>query len=238
MSDLVFVDRMAVELLNHTGDDRQLARAAWVSTSAEPDDPSDERVFGLLRALVRQKHGSVFEHAQLTFRCVVTLNVRSEHHRHRVGWSYNEMSGRYTPYSPHFYLPPADRPMVKAPEHKGMRPVYGVAPIPLYEGRVESSFRHVCREAWECYQQMLDDGIAGELARMVLPGCLLTTYWATCNPRSLMHFLSLRTHEPDSHHPSFPMVEMEQVARQMEGHFAERFPLTYRAFVENGREAP
>jgi len=234
MTDLKFVDEMSVKLLSVSGNDEQLARAAWVSTGNEGES---ERTAGLLNALLRMKHGTPFEHAQMIFHCHVTLNVRSEHHRHRIGWSYNEQSGRYTPYQPVFYMPPPDRPMIKPESLKMMKPSYNKA-NPIEYGIVESSFYDICKHAWDEYQLMLNNGIAGELARMVLPGCLMTTYWATANPRSIMHFIGLRTHEESANHPSYPMEEMEQVGRQIEFHFSENFPLTYAAFVKNGREAP
>jgi thymidylate synthase (FAD) len=62
--------------------------------------------------------------------------------------------------------------------------------------------------------------------------------YVTCNARSLMNFLSLRTHDETATFPSNPQHEIELVARQMEEEFAKLFPDTYRAFNENGRVAP
>jgi thymidylate synthase (FAD) len=80
--------------------------------------------------------------------------------------------------------------------------------------------------------------VAKEVARNVLPVGTYTAFYATCNPRSLMHFLSLRTQSDTAQFASFPQYEIEQVAREMEAAFAERFPLTYTTFVDNGRAAP
>jgi thymidylate synthase (FAD) len=71
-----------------------------------------------------------------------------------------------------------------------------------------------------------------------LPVGLYTSFYATANPRSLMHFLSLRTKVESATFPSFPQQEIEKAALDMEAAFAEHFPLTYTAFVNNGRVAP
>jgi thymidylate synthase (FAD) len=88
------------------------------------------------------------------------------------------------------------------------------------------------------YKTVLALGQSKELARSVLPVGTYSRMWATCNARSLMHFLSLRTHEPGSKFISYPQAEIEEAARQIEAWFAEEMPLTYEAWVANGRVAP
>jgi thymidylate synthase (FAD) len=66
----------------------------------------------------------------------------------------------------------------------------------------------------------------------------MTPYVARANPRSIMSFLALRTHDETANHVSFPQWEIEVVARKIEGFFAHYYPLTYAAFIEFGREAP
>jgi thymidylate synthase (FAD) len=73
---------------------------------------------------------------------------------------------------------------------------------------------------------------------MVLPVNIFSTCFVTCNARSLMAFLSLRTKDENSTFPSFPQREIEIVAEQYEKFFAEAMPITYAAFVANGRVAP
>jgi thymidylate synthase (FAD) len=85
---------------------------------------------------------------------------------------------------------------------------------------------------------MLTAGVAREVARNVLPVGTFTSFYATCNPRSLMHFLSLRTKNTYAKFPSFPQEEIEDVALDMEGAFAKAFPLTWEAWDRNGRVAP
>ena len=73
---------------------------------------------------------------------------------------------------------------------------------------------------------------------MVLPVGLFSHMYATCNARSMMHFLGLRTKSEDATFPSFPQREIEMVAEKMEAEWAKLMPLTYDAFCLNGRVSP
>jgi thymidylate synthase (FAD) len=81
--------------------------------------------------------------------------------------------------------------------------------------------------AWTAYRAMLDAGIAKEVARMVLPVGIYSTWYVTINARSLMNFLSLRT-APNA------QWEIRQIADAMELEFAQAMPITYAAWVANG----
>jgi len=81
-------------------------------------------------------------------------------------------------------------------------------------------------------------GIGKEVARAVLPVGIYSSCWVTMNPRALMHFLSLRTHDADAKYVSYPQAEIEEAARACERTFAVGWPLTYKAFNECGRVAP
>ena len=103
---------------------------------------------------------------------------------------------------------------------------------------VDEATRRVCFEAYRAYLEMLEAGVAREVARGVLPVSIFSSMYATCNARALMHFLSLRTKREDSAFPSFPQREIEMVAERMEEFFAREMPLTHAAFNRNGRVAP
>ena len=82
------------------------------------------------------------------------------------------------------------------------------------------------QSAWNEYVALKDAGIANEVARMVLPVNIMTQFYATVNPRNLMHFLDLRT-DPQALH------EIRAVADQMEGFLEKQMPLTYSAYSSN-----
>jgi thymidylate synthase (FAD) len=85
---------------------------------------------------------------------------------------------------------------------------------------------------------MLGAGVAREVARGVLPVNIYSSAYVTMNARALMNFLSLRMSAEGSHFPSYPQREIEMVAEKYEQIFKEIMPLTYEAFVKNGRVSP
>ncbi|MFF8544841.1 FAD-dependent thymidylate synthase, partial [Streptomyces werraensis] len=171
----------------------------------------------------------------MTFFVSAPIFVFREFMRHRVGWSYNEESGRYRELEPVFYVPDADRKLVQEGRPGKYRFVEGTKEQQELVGRaMEDSYRR----SYEAYQEMLAAGIAREVARSVLPVGLYSSAYATCNARSLMHFLGLRTQHELAKTPSFPQREIEMVAEQMEAEWAKLMPLTHAAFNANGRVAP
>ena len=93
----------AVELIDHMGTDLTIVNSARVSFGKEKNE-IDEKDEKLIKYLVKHRHTSTFEHNVATFRFVVPLFIRSQHHRHRT-WSYNEISRRYTDVDLRFYEP-------------------------------------------------------------------------------------------------------------------------------------
>ncbi|MER7132720.1 FAD-dependent thymidylate synthase [Streptosporangium saharense] len=149
--------------------------------------------------------------------------------------SYNEESGRYRELQPDFYVPDSERKLVQ--EGRPGKYVFVEGSAEQHKIAVEV-MESAYRRSYEAYQEMLEAGIAREVARAVLPVGLFSSMYATCNSRSLMHFLSLRTKSEQAKVPSFPQREIEMVAERMEAAWAGLMPLTHAAFVANGRVAP
>lgn len=219
------------------GSDGSVLEAMLVSTQgsdALKHEDSDSS-YARINFLMKNRHGSPFEHNSMKFYIEAPIFVFREFHRHRIGWSYNEMSGRYKELEPVFYLPGTERPLIQEgkPGHYTF--------VPGTEQQTVSTFNQLAQSyktAYDTYQNLLDQGIAKEVARVCLPVGIYSSMFATCNARSLMAFLSLRTKEEGSKFPSYPQYEIELVARRMEVEFAKLFPLTYKSFVENGRVCP
>ena len=234
-----FRSDITVDLVKHAASDTDVLWAARVSTAGEQSleeltkDP--ERSKGLINFLMRDRHGSPFEHNSMTFFVSAPIFVFREFMRHRVGWSYNEESGRYRRLAPVFYVPGEDRKLVQEGRPGKYVFVPGTREQHELTGRVMTESY---QRAYEAYQEMLAAGVAREVARSVLPVGLFSTMYATCNARSLMHFLSLRTRHEAAKVPSFPQREIEMVAERMEEHWARLMPLTHAAFNANGRVAP
>ena len=232
-------DDVTVELVKHSAADSDVLFAARVSTVGEQSldelNKDPERSKGLINYLMRDRHGSPFEHNSMTFFISAPILVFREFMRHRVGWSYNEESGRYRELQPVFYVPGTDRKLVQ--QGRPGKYVF-VEGTPEQHEFVGSAMAESYRHAYRTYQDMLAQGVAREVARSVLPVGLFSSMYATCNARSLMHFLGLRTQHEQAAVPSFPQREIEMVGEKMEAEWAKLMPLTYAAFNANGRVAP
>ena len=239
--EIQFRSDMTVELVRSSAHDSDVLFAARVSTqgektldAAQTGVEASDRDRGLINYLMRDRHGSPFEHNSMTFYVQAPIFVFREFMRHRIA-SYNEESGRYRELQPVFYVPGPERKLVqvgKAGAYEFLDGTPEQTALAVEEGKA------VATHAYESYQRMLEAGIAREVARTVLPLSIYSSMYVTVNARSLMNFLSLRTKREDSHFPSFPQREIELVAEQMETFWAELMPLTHAAFEKNGRVAP
>jgi thymidylate synthase (FAD) len=239
--EIQFRSDVTVELVRASAHDSDVLFAARVSTqgeqtleSAQDVDLDTSRSKGLINYLMRDRHGSPFEHNSMTFYVQAPIFVFREFMRHRIA-SYNEESGRYRELGPVFYVPGPQRNLVQV----GKAGAYDFLPgSPEQTELAVTEAKAQATAAYESYQRMLDAGIAREVARIVLPLSIYSSMYVTMNSRSLMNFLSLRTKREGTHFPSFPQREIEMAAEQMETFWADLMPLTYSAFNENGRVAP
>lgn len=234
MTEIILRSELDVELVDVMGSDQSITKAAKVSTLGAGAEDAETSA-GLINFLMKNRHGTPFEHAAMTFRITAPIFVWREFHRHRIGFSYNEESGRYKQLEPVFYIVPKERNLIQ----KGKPGHYIFEPGTATDHEIVIRAHHgVCQAAYLAYEQLMANGIAKEVARMCLPVSIFSTCYVTCNPRSLMAFLSLRTINENSMFPSFPMYEISNVADQMEGLFAKHFPITHDAFYTHGRVSP
>ena len=224
--DVVHVlDKGFLALDGALASDLAVANGARVSFNQAAQELS-ERDEGLIRYLMRDHHGSPFEHGYFRFLVKAPIFVVREHHRHRAGHSYNEWSGRYSKMQAEFYIPENVRSQVGKPGAYRFEPV-DAETKELARREIETQ----SNDAFEAYERMLEAGIAKEVARSVLPLNMYTTYYWSCNPRSLMHFCSLRNSE-------FAQYEIREYAKAAESFLAQAMPVTHAAFVANDRTAP
>lgn len=232
--EIKFTSTIDVELIRVMASDEYVAQAARVST-AKDWEHAGRRIDKLINVLMHDRHGSPFEHGMFTFRVHAPIFVFREWMRHRVGWSYNEQSGRYTEFESVFYVPAPERPIVQSGKPMDYDLRSGTEEQHRY---VAGATQRACNMAWDMYEAMLGQGVAREVARGVLPVTTYSSMYATCNPRSLMHFLSLRTADEGAAYPSKPQYEIDRAARELESHFMDAMPLTWAAWNEHGRVAP
>lgn len=264
MTDIQFRHDIVAKARDHMGGDESVIEAMLVSSDQDQliqemsEIPKTE---GRIRYLMRKRHGTPFEHNAMKFYVEAPIFVFREWHRHRIGWSYNEQSGRYSELPPMFYIPPPERPLIQVGKPGDYH--YEVGPAELYDW-LRLDIQGQAIEQYQSYQNRLDRGIAKEVARMSLGVNIYSKMYATCNARSLMAFLSLRTTEDSffqpvqeiktsrgGYHdegfikniggamfPSTPMWEIEAAARMTEAFFSQLFPYTYKAFNDFGRVCP
>lgn len=231
MTEIKLVDHTTVKLVDHMGDDASVVRAAQVSVVGENAGDGAKDPYRFISYLMRWRHGSPFEAGVMQFYVHAPIYVVREFMRHRMA-SYNEVSGRYKKLDPVFFVYPEGRPVVNEGNGAVPKLVRGDERQELLVRRVlELSYE----ESWYQYERMIEEGIANEVARAVLPVGIMSEFYVTLNLRGLMNFLSLRTSDSGL---SNPQLEIEQVAKQMEVLFAEHYPNVYATFNDNGRIAP
>jgi thymidylate synthase (FAD) len=236
MTEIRFRSDVTVELVKHTASDNDVVFAARVSTQGEQSlTVPPARTEGLINYLMRDRHGSPFEHNSMTFFIEAPIFVFREFQRHRTGWSYNEESGRYRQLKPVFYIPDENRKLVQ--QGKPGAYTFGEG-TEIQKTNARELLMENSSECYWMYRTLLDNGIAREVARMALPVNIYSSMYATCNARSLMHFLGLRTIDERAKVPTFPQQEIHWVGKWMEKEWAQLMPLTYEAFNKNGRVAP
>ncbi|MGI9196456.1 MAG: FAD-dependent thymidylate synthase, partial [Candidatus Nanopelagicales bacterium] len=218
--EVQFRSDVTVELVKAAARDSDVIWAARVSTKGESSlddvDADPEKARGLINYLMRDRHGTPFEHTSMTFFVSAPIFVFREFMRHRIA-SYNEESGRYRELRPVFYVPAPERRLVQQGKPGAYEFVEGTAE---QHRVVVAQTEAACRTAYAAYKEMLAAGVAREVARGVLPVATYSSMYVTMNARALMNFLSLRTKHPDSHFPSFPQREIEMVADLMEAEWA------------------
>lgn len=234
MTEIRIHNEMFVELIDHMGDDMSIVQAAKVSVKGKNSEHDVEGSAGLINYLMRERHGSPFEHNAMKFYVKAPIFVFREFHRHRIA-SYNEMSGRYTQLFPEFYIPAEDRPIINT--GTSAKPEMAPGASWQYE-KMCLAMRRGFMAAWTEYEELLDLGVANELAREVLPVGVYSQMYVTMNLRSIFNFLSLRTKRTDARHISRPQREIEMVAEKMEIEVMNHFPIAHAAFNKHGRVAP
>lgn len=241
MTDVI-ISQPQVYLRKQLASDDDVIEAMLVSTQGDEirelwDQEGIQGIEGRINFLMKNRHGSPFEHNYFKFFVKAPIAVFREHHRHRIGWSYNEESARYKVMKPEFYIPPSHRPLVQTgkPGHYVFHPGTPEQHAGMNDVMVEHF--QLCYDTYEMLLSDLD--IPKEVARGVLPMYLMSSQYASCNARSMMAFLSLRTDEPTATFPSKPMWEIDVlVAREYELALKAHMPVTYAAFCKNGRVAP
>jgi len=225
MTDVL--DHGYVSLVDSMGSDLSIVNAARTSYN-NPSAKLTQNDKGLINFLMRERHGTPFEMVEFKFAVKAPIFVFREWHRHRIA-SINEMSGRYVELEREFYVPAREDIRVQ----KGKPGAYYYETMESdNDAKVTMATIHrASHTAFDDYEIMLANGVAKEVARLVLP---VNTYskmvWKT-NLRALMNFLSLRNHDRAQREIRVYAEAMEEMAMSVA-------PVAMDAFISNGRTAP
>jgi thymidylate synthase (FAD) len=193
-----------IGIINTMGSEVTAVNAARVSFGKIKSE-MDDRDVDLLKYLIAHKHTSPLEHIQFTFVVHCPLFIRSQWHRHRT-WKYNEISRRYTSVDMELYNPTQIRQQAKSDRQAS-------------EAQTDEAWNQenaiiIARAndaAVEVYNQLLENGVAREQARGVLPQNMMTTFWATVDLANLIKFLDLR----DDSHAQWEIRQYAQAIKQL-----------------------
>jgi thymidylate synthase (FAD) len=220
------LDHGFVRLDDAMADDLSVVNSARVSFGRRVTEMTDADV-GLIKFLMRDRHGTPFEHNSFRFHIRSPIFVAREWMRHRVG-SFNEFSMRYARATDDFYVPEPDDVRTQV----GKPGAYSFDPVdPDVAEATREELQTVYETAYAAYERLVELGVARELARSVLPVGAYTEFYWTVNARALMNFVSLRAAETAQR-------EIRRYAEAVEQFFAERMPITHEAFIASGRVAP
>lgn len=191
MEKIDVLDHGFVRLVESMGSDLSVARAARVSYDAAwragENEGSDAK---LIRYLWNNRHTSPFEAVEFQFEVKAPIFVFRQWHRHRT-WSYSELSARYRELPEEFYVPAVDQVAAQSASNKQGRG----EPLPEFKADLaRARIGDSCEAAFKVYRNLLENGVARELARSVLPVATYSHMFAKVDLLNLLRFLDLRCH--------------------------------------------
>lgn len=200
-------------------------------------DQSNQKFSGLLKYCLKHGHFSVFEQAYMTVEVVVPLAIAVQLLRHRSN-TFQQFSGRYEnqemmrqhteglpTYSEMFYVPEEAREQDLTNRQNSI-----FSGDPLKTDKMWDIMTTSYKVALQCYEELLELGIAKEIARFVLPQGVYTRLYMTGSCRSFIHYLKVREDEGVAQH------EHCELAEAVRGVFAQEFPVTYQTVCSLAEE--
>lgn len=175
-----------VALVDWMGDDRTPARTARTSFRNRVERTSEEDA-KLTDYLVRNRHNTPLEFCQVLFYMKMPITTARQIVRHRTA-SINEVSLRYVKAACEFYVPEVDR-CQRAPTHNKQGSSSEVVDDPEH---VRAVMLRAGNQAYAHYEELLESGLAPELARNVLSSGTYTEWFWQCDLHNLLGFLRLR----------------------------------------------
>ena len=212
---------MKAELIDHMGSDLTVVNSARVSFDKESQldvDSLFDQDKRLIAYLAKHNHFTPFTHPQITLRETVPIFVARQRFKHVVGFTYNETSRRYVNDTPEFFMPESWRGRPEGSIKQGSGDVHPNSDI------WNKRYEQFCKRAEELYTAMIQDGVAPEQARMLLPQSMFTSYYVT---GSLAAWARAYKQRSDSH----AQVEIQNLSHQWDAIIRPLFPVSWAALV-------
>ena len=220
MTKINVLDKGFIEIKEIHGTDLTVVNGARVSMGKEVDEFT-EKDSKLIDYLAKNKHYSPFRHCGILFHMKMPIFVMRQFVKHRFGVEINEISGRYTEFNENEYYTPEHFRFQSKDNKQGsegeMTDGENVRNLILYTDSHKVAF--------DTYRRMLDNGIAKEMARMVLPVSIYTEIRVTMSLQAIQNFISLRDH-------SHAQWEIQKYAVAMKELAIEAFPYSMKALLE------
>jgi thymidylate synthase (FAD) len=181
------LDKGFVRLVDYMGGDARIVQAARVSYGAGTKSFREDAA--LIDNLLRQEHTSPIEQVILTFHVKLPIFVARQWIRHRTA-RVNEVSGRYSVMKDEFYVPEPRTVALQNPDNKQGRAAEAV-PEEEAAGYLDK-MAAAQRASYADYSELIEAGLARELARINLPLSLYTEWYWQIDLHNLFRFLQLR----------------------------------------------
>ena len=214
-----------IELLDSQGNDNTVANTARVSMQFDgswntlPEDYTEEQRDKLIKYLATHHHTSPFRHNSISIRINVPIFLARQLGKHQVGMSWNEVSRRYVATEPEFHYPEEWRALPDGSIKQGSAGVHKYSP------QIRVGYHRIVKQCLEYYNFLLDDGVAPEQARMVLPQSMMTQVVWTGSLMAFAHIYKLRI---DGH----AQVEAQEFAKELDKVIRPLFPVAWAALVD------
>ena len=210
---------MRVELVDSLGSDLTVVNAARVSFkkhSTEMNNGNEK----LIKYLAEHGHWTPFGHPQVHLRLSAPIFVARQLVKHQVGLVWNEVSRRYVDDEPMFFMPGPEGWRGK-PEDKKQGSSGKLQILLELEKEIAMTTVH-CKHL---YKELLEQGVAPEQARMILPLSMYTEWYWTGSLAAFARVCQLRM-EPDA------QEETQEIARQIDKICAKLFPISWKYLVQ------
>jgi thymidylate synthase (FAD) len=217
-----FVD-MDVQYVDHLGSDLNVVNAARVSFAKEVVEFDLEKDTKLINYLAKHNHWSPLAHTSVTIRVRAPIFMARQFVKHQIGMVWNEESRRYIDDTPLFYKPEQWRGRAENAKQGSTDEI--VNPMIRSNGWVTDPIYLATQTGLSCYNALLDQGVAPEQARMVLPQNTMTNWIWTGSLVAFARVVKLRT---DSH----AQREAQELGNKIKDVVAPLYPVSWEALMK------